>query len=82
MAPSERYYKAAAERPLLIHRVCGYLRLGRGECQGCPEEISTPYGPGTRGCRLAAEEVIAIVMEDLDVRKPGEIIQDNEPRRR
>lgn len=74
--PDDKYYDAAVQRPCLIQRVCAYFRHG-DECEGCPEWEDSAYGTCKRMCRALAEEVIALVVEDFEVRQPGEIKQDN-----
>lgn len=75
MRPAERFYKLSEGRPILIQRVCEYLRME--DCKGCPEwEDGGEYGPVQRGCRMLAEELIAVVAQGLEL-APGEIVQDN-----
>lgn len=48
----------------LIWKVCQFVaereNLPR-DCEKCPAKIETPYGQGTQGCRLIAEELIQLV---------------------
>jgi hypothetical protein len=53
----------------LVHRVCTWLReetMGdegnaAPPCKGCELTTPSPYGPGTLGCVLRAQELIALV---------------------
>ncbi len=45
----------------LVHRVCEAIRPPMHDCEKCPAQIDTPYGKAKQGCRLQAEEVIALV---------------------
>jgi hypothetical protein len=47
-----------AKRFNRVHAVCTYLR--EGKCRRCPAREQTPYGRGTAGCYLLAQEVINI----------------------
>lgn len=56
---------------LLVHRVCEFLRFeaevasGSAQtCKECPLTTDTPYGPGTLGCVLRAQELIELVRSD------------------
>ena len=71
--PDSRFYAAARERPMIVARICGYLRRGT-DCSICQDEIvdGERYQPA---CRLLAEEAVAVVMEAVD-RGPEQVRQD------
>jgi len=48
----------------LVHRVCDAILEPMKYCQHCPEWIETDCGRAKQGCRLQAEEVIALVRAD------------------
>lgn len=53
----------------LVWHVCDVIRtnqyVGIDEskacCMRCPQTVESPYGPGTQGCRLLAQDIIALV---------------------
>lgn len=53
----------------LVHRICQAIcEADSGQphdCLRCPATVDSPYGPGVQGCRLLAEEIIAMVMTPL-----------------
>jgi hypothetical protein len=62
----------------LIWKICDYTRGGADDCHKCPPlEHVSDYGPGTRGCRMMAEEAIAVVLAHLEPPTPA-----NDPRDR
>lgn len=71
--PASRFYEEARSRPMLVARICGYLRKGK-DCAMCGDDIhdGETYRPA---CRLLAEEAVAIVLEALD-EGPEEVRQD------
>jgi hypothetical protein len=76
--PAEEFYEDAAQRQLLVYRVCEYLRHGQDECRQCDRLVEVRGEQCFRGCYMLAEELIAVVNEGL--RKPlGWIEQDNAP---
>jgi hypothetical protein len=79
MRPAEEFYNDAAQRTLLVYRVCEYLRLHNDGCKQCSRSVEMRGEECFRGCYMMAEEVIAVVNEGL--RKPiGAVEQDNSPR--
>lgn len=77
--PPEALYDDAAQRPLLVYRVCEYLTQREGGCKQCSRMVEMRGEQCFRGCYMMAEELIAVVNEGL--RKPiGIVEQDNAPR--
>lgn len=77
--PAEALYDDAAARPLLVYRVCEYLRIAQDGCRQCDRMVEVRGEQCFRGCYMIAEEIIAVVNEGL--RKPiGQVEQDNSPR--
>jgi hypothetical protein len=82
--PPKELYEDAAQRSLLVYRVCEYLRLRNpnveGGCQQCPRTIRWRDQTCYRGCYMLAEELIAVVNHGLSL--PTDFCeQDNEPRK-
>jgi hypothetical protein len=49
----------------LVHEVCDRTKFyeRNDRCLRCAPQVDTPYGKGSPGCYLAAEETITIVMQ-------------------
>ena len=47
-----------------VHKMCSKLR----ECDDCPREVLKPYGAGTRGCYLIAEETLEFAAQIISER--------------
>lgn len=53
-----------------LHEICKVIRENtwagidesKALCHGCPATIESPYGPGTQGCYLLAQEVFNIAV--------------------
>ncbi len=57
----------------LVHQICHFIReeieIATGDhthCKGCELRVESPYGPGTPGCVLRAQRLIALVRESRD----------------
>lgn len=67
--PPKELYEDAAQRPLLVYRVCEYLRLHNPHtedgCQQCSRMVVMRGEECYRGCYMLAEELIAVVNQGL-----------------
>jgi hypothetical protein len=48
------------EQSMRVYAICQILRereMPSQNCQECPERVFTPYGMGTQGCFLIAQEI-------------------------
>lgn len=60
----------------LVWKVCESIRDSFSHCEKCSAEIDSPYGKGKQGCRLHAEEVIALVRGSSETRAtPAAVLQ-------
>lgn len=62
--PKQEYYDAAEADDGLVWKICVYNHSGTRQCKLCPawEDFGHGYGPSKRGCRMLAEETIAMVL--------------------
>lgn len=73
MRPEQRFYEEAQRHPDLIWRVCDYAGYiwGNKNCKRCPRlSHDKDHGPMMPGCIMASEELVAIILEELEVSKP------------
>jgi hypothetical protein len=61
--PPKQFYEQAQRMNYLVFEVCSRLR-NLEPCKGCPHVMADErHGPVHKGCRLMAEETIAVVLE-------------------